>query len=162
MAVWNLINPSDPYTLVTDNFEVATVVCLLLGEGRYGLEEINGERRVPLMLFDVNERWFRETFGCTCQELFDRMVGDRRAEIVACLDSVLIGSPASRATYQEGLDLIDDPQKRAAWRTRWHDKRQSSMNDIGAQARRLADQIRKVITNESAAREGVSETRESV
>lgn len=36
--LYEIINPSDPYTLHADDLEVAAIVASLIGEGQYALE----------------------------------------------------------------------------------------------------------------------------
>jgi hypothetical protein len=66
------------------------------------------------------------------------------------LDSVLIGPVAQRADAESMLALLPEDQ-RASWLAERHDRRRSSMNDIGAAAwdlaNRLREQARKDATN---------------
>ena len=144
MSLWNIINPSDPYTLRADDLDVAFCVCAFLGMGKYALREIGGaERYVPADLFGGYNAWCQETFLCSVDELFGRVMREKRDAVIASLDSVVVGNPTDRAAHEKGLALIDDPAKHAEWKAAWHDDRRSSTNDIGAQAQSLAKQIRK-------------------
>lgn len=138
--IFEIINPSDAYTMETDNFIAACVATCLLGNGAYALEEIGGDKKMPVFLFGGHDIWFTEQFG----KSFERCVDDVSAsELADCLDSVLIGKPQDRETYKRGLELIDDPAKREQWHFEWHDKRRSSMNNIGGRAWRLAERLRQ-------------------
>lgn len=141
-TLWELINPSDAYTMAGDDYDVAAVACLLLGEGHMGLVEIGGARRVPIMLFGLNDAWAQEGFGCTVTDLCNRVMKEKRTALADALASVMIASPAERASYTLALEFIDDPTKRQTYRDRWHDRQRSSLNDIGKRAWEMADRIR--------------------
>lgn len=142
MAVFEIINPSDPYTLKCDRFDIVAAACLFLGEGRYGLEECGGEegkQKMPVLIFGGAMEWFQETFQADLSEF----IGHNLLAIADCLDSVVIGQAGDRLVYEQALALIPDEEGKKTWRESWHDKRLSSMNDIGARALRLADILRK-------------------
>ena len=133
-TIWEIINPSDKYTMVAESFEVAAVACCFLGNGQYGAEEVDGERRVPIFIYGDVDAWFHKQFGASFDECAERS----QTEAAAALGTVIIGDAAGRDAYESGLALIDDPKKKKQWRDRWHDKRRSSMNDIGKRAQQLS------------------------
>lgn len=145
--LFEIINPSDAYTIEAPDMEIAACACIVLGRGHYAFEEIGGDAEVPMFLFGGHDAWFKQQFGGTLDETLDRVMKERREDLAACLDSVLIGSGADRDTYHRGLALIDDPAKRAEWRAQWHDERRSSLNDIGGNAYRIAEQLREVLAS---------------
>ena len=50
--LFEIINPSDPYTLETDSYAAAVAAVCILGEGKYGLDPIGCDvPKVPLALF---------------------------------------------------------------------------------------------------------------
>lgn len=138
MPVYEIINPSDPYTLECDDLAVATLAVVLLGRGHYGLNDENDQNIVPIMLFGDSGSWFQQQFGKTLEELLKATSKDKIAD---CLDSVIYGSFGDRRRYLTALNLIDDPEKQAEWARTWHDQR-SSLNDIGGRAKRLAAHLR--------------------
>ena len=138
MSEFEIINPSDRYTLLADDFQLACVVCILLGDGRYGLQEVGGQRHMPIMFLGGGDEWAQATFGKSLTDLLEYGTKDKPA-LATCLESVLIGD---RATYNAALSKIDDPAKRAAWRDEWHDRHRSSLNDIGGFAYKWAENIR--------------------
>jgi hypothetical protein len=152
-VVYEIVNPSDPYTLASADRGVACATGLLLGEGRYGLTVLSGPdgaegaEGLPIFLFNADEclPWFQAQFGMG----FGEFLAAHRAAIAECLESVRIGSLADRVTYQAGLDLITEEANRVVWRDRWHEQRRSSMNNIGGAACRLAAQLRAQIAEES-------------
>ncbi len=138
--IFEIINPSDVYTLKADDFETACLAAVGLGLGKYGLRQIGGELEMPIFLFgglEYLESWWQSQFKHSFK---DEAPGIAVAD---CLDTVLIGKAASRASYEKGLELIADPVKQAEWRDHWHEERRSSMNDIGARAWLMAARIRQ-------------------
>lgn len=145
-----IINPSDPYTMETDSREGAALAALLLGQGKMGLEEIDGEFSMPIFLFgsaaDV-DAWLQEQFKCDMAGLTKAF----RVQAAEALESVVIGRKADRAAYSKALSLIDDPEKRLQWKEHWLEERRSSMNNIGAKADRIAARLREMIAAEREA-----------
>ena len=45
IVLYEIINPSDPYTLKADDFKIAAAACLILGDGQYGLESEDGKEK---------------------------------------------------------------------------------------------------------------------
>lgn len=154
-VVYEIINPSDPYTMESSDLAAAAAACLFLGNGKYGLTALvpDDAPGMPLFFFGKTEdveRWFGEACGCTMADAFAR-----RTAIAEALDSVAIGSLADRQTYADGLALIDDEAKRAEWREKWLDRRRSSMNNIGGAAAHYAKRVREAIA------QGAPDTRQS-
>ncbi len=135
---WEVINPSDKYTLQARDFATAAAACLLLGEGRYGLDpETDDQPRCPLFLFGGHEEFVTYHFGGDLSAWIDGHV----ESVAECLDSVLLGGFDRRRDYDAAVSAIDDPSKLAAFRDAWLDKR-SSLNNIGGYASRLAAHLR--------------------
>lgn len=111
---FEIINPSDPYTITAPDLEIAAAAVVLLGNGKYSLEGKDGTPDVPFFLFGGHDEWFQEKFDRSLNESIEWILGSRAEELAACLDSVKIGS-AER----------------------------SSMNDIGGRAKAIAANIRK-------------------
>jgi hypothetical protein len=145
-VIFEIINPSDQYTLKHDDFAVCCAACLLLGHGKYALTQLDAAAdaaplELPLFLFDGDAAvpWFREKFGAGLGEFIKANL----LRIADCLDTVVIGGPETRAAYERGLELIDDPAKRQIWRDEWLDERRSSMNNIGRSATLNANHLRQ-------------------
>ena len=50
--LFEIMNPSDPYTVVAEDKEIAAVACIVLGTGTYAFKPIDvGDFEVPLFLF---------------------------------------------------------------------------------------------------------------
>jgi len=145
--IYEIVNPSDRYTIEAHSLDVAFVACACLGAGQYSfrpLEDENAER-VPMFLFGGADDWVEETLSePSAAAVIDRVLNnpEKRIELAECYESCLIGMVEDRKIYQAGLDLIDNPKKRDEWRRTWHDSRRSSLNDIGARARKMAEKLR--------------------
>jgi hypothetical protein len=144
--IYEIINPSDPYTIEADDSMIAAVAVLLLGSGQLALEDETGNDVLPLLLFGGVDKWITENVGD-----INVYIDQHHTAIAVALDTILIGSAKDRAFYHEAERLIDDPmKKRELWES-WHDKRRSSLNDIGAAAHRLVGVLRKSNGVEDAA-----------
>lgn len=111
--LYNLINPSDPYTFEADDLELAAVAVVLLGDGQYLADPVGGGESVPAFLFGGHDEWFKMKFGESCEETANKVINERTDSIARALESVALTS-----------------------------KERSSMNDIGGRAHALARQIR--------------------
>jgi hypothetical protein len=114
---WEIVNPSDSYTMECDNFKSAAVAITLLGQGAYPLEPIEGTNEafeVPLFMFGGANDWFMQEFGESIEDAFDDCIKTKLASVIAALRSV------------------DIP-----------DEKKSSMNDIGKKATQIADHLEK-------------------
>lgn len=126
--VYAIHNPSDPYT-IKGEFIVAAVAVALLGNGQYG---IDGS---PILWgWDA---WLKE-HGI---DDLDKYVEDNLEQIATALESVLIGSQADREEVEFTMGLLPEADCHKWIETR-HEKRRSSMNDIGGCASSLAASLR--------------------
>lgn len=139
MKLYEIINPSDAYTMEAEEFRLTAAAVLLLGEGHWGLKGITDEtEEVPVFLFGGHEPWL-EAQGLSPIGDF---VEEHAAEIAKVLDSVLIGDADERRAFQRAMDAVKDPEDRAAAWAEWHDEKRSSLNDIGSHAKSLASALR--------------------
>jgi len=112
---FEIINPSDPYTVEADDLQVAAVACCFLGDGRYAFEPVDGgTERVPIFLIGGHDEWFTQKFGMTFEATADHCMQHRAGDLARVLESVTLGR-AER----------------------------SSLNDIGGRANALAQAIRR-------------------
>lgn len=141
--LYEIINPSDKYTIDCPDLEIAAIACLLLGEGQYGLKALEKDAEdVPIMMFGDPDAWFLHHFSKTLPDVMHHVRDTRTDALAAALDSVVIGGEEHRATLQAILHGIAE-QRRAAARILWHDERRSSMNDIGGRAYAMAKILRE-------------------
>ncbi len=141
MTYYELINPSDTYTLKADDPQIAVLAAILLGSGRYGLTDEESREIFPIFFIDANglEEWVRVQYSC---ELGELIKAADKAALAACLESVAICPLKDRRLWDAALEAMDDAAKRAAWLAAWHDAQRSSMNDIGGRAQKYAAHFR--------------------
>lgn len=114
---FNIVNPSDPYTMEADDLEIAAVAVCLLGDGKYPLDALGDDadkgNNVPAFLFGGHDEWFTSRFGRNYEATADLCITQRGDALARALESVT-------------LQAI----------------RRTSMNDIGERALRFAQNIR--------------------
>ena len=137
--ICEIINPSDPYTIVGERFDVLAVATLILGNGQWALSGDADVHEMPIFLFGGHEPWLAK-HGINDLGAF---IDAHLTEIADALDSVLIGSRSERTSIEAVLAAIDDPAQQEKARAVWHDKKRSSMNDIGGRAYALAKRVRE-------------------
>ena len=111
---FDIINPSDPYTMEAVDLKTAAVAVCLFGDGKYplqGLDESAG-LSVPPFLLGGHDEWFTAQFGANFEAI--------TKQAIAQCDNL--------ASALESVKLESD--------------RRSSMNDIGTRAKGLAKAIR--------------------
>ena len=140
MLEYELINPSDPYTFLAADREVAALAigCLSLAYGAETQDEAD-ENRVPIFLFGGYDEWFKESFGR------DPAAGleARKHDVGQSLSSFMLGHFEDRRRYDAALDAIDDPEKREKFIAEWQDGR-TSLNDIGTVAHSIGKRLLEV------------------
>ena len=137
---YELINPSDPYTFLADNKEIAacTVFCL---STMYGAKSQDGEEEVPIFLFGGAEEWYRNEFARTPDEGLEA----EKENVAKALLSFMYGEFEDRRRYEAALNAITDEEKREQFINEWQDGR-SSMNDIGTYAHELGTKLLKQVS----------------
>lgn len=133
--IYKIINMSDGLTLISDDFEVAAVAVVILGEGGYGIESIDGELRTPVLL--GWDKWFDDR-GIDLNKYID----DNCSKIADVLDSVMLGSAKERKDLDMLLERLGEDERRKYIEER-NDRIRSSMNDIETRAHTLAKMLRK-------------------
>lgn len=116
--LFDLINPSDPYTLEADDFEIAAVAVCLLGAGKYPATALGNDARednnVPPFLFGGHDDWFNQRFGASFEATAERVLEGRADALARALESVKLSS-----------------------------NRRTSLNDIGGKAHEMASAVRE-------------------
>lgn len=133
---YELINPSDPYTFLANNKEVATLVVFCLGP-LYGAKSQDGTEEVPVFLLGGSKEWYINEFGRTPDEGLEAY----RKEVADALSSFMLGDFEDRRRYDIALNAITEEDKRKQFIEEWQDSR-SSTNDIGTYAHELGEKIR--------------------
>ncbi len=133
--LYELINPSDPYTFEAKDRETAALAVFLLSTS-YGAHCLTEERiddDIPVFILGGSKEWYVETFKRTPDEGLETLKEDVRA----CLNSFVYGHESDRQTYQLAVDGITDLQKKNEFKRHWDNKR-SSLNDINSIALKIA------------------------
>lgn len=141
---YEVVNPSDAYTLDGTDFEAAAAATVFLGNGLYGLKTAEDDIKMPVLAFGGEKAlvaYWEATFGHS----FDAFMAmqDAKARVAAVLETVLIGSFGERRRMDAVLAAISSPKDRAKAQAVWHDERRTSMNDIGQRAAELAKRFRR-------------------
>lgn len=145
--IYTIINPSDPYTLHAEEERVAIAACLILGEGRLFL---NDEKDNSVTMPSFLDRDPNKSLRAIFPEGLNNFIESNLVAVTASLDSVACVGLGDRRIYDLALAGIKDPEAREKFRLEEHDRRRSSMSDIGGIAWRLAAYYRKTLQKEEA------------
>jgi len=63
---FEIMQPSDKCFVEGDDFKTVCIATIILGEGKYGLQEVDGELHMPPVIFSTH--WFKTAFGETEKE----------------------------------------------------------------------------------------------
>lgn len=121
---YELINPSDPYTFLAENKEIATLTVFCLST-LYGAKSQDGKEEIPLFLFGGSKEWYINEFGRTP----DEGLKAEKEKVANALLSFMYGHFEDRRRYDAALRAITDDEKRQLFIAEWQDGR-SSLNDI--------------------------------
>ncbi len=114
---YEIINPSDPYRMTADRLDVAAVAVCFLGDGKYAAKPRGEGEEVPMFLFASPDSWFIERFAMSYADTANTIIEHRGEELARVFDSVTL--------------------ERAE---------RSSLNDIGARAKALAQAVRRKVS----------------
>ena len=138
MTVYELVNPSDPYTFEAPSLEVASLTVSLLGP-LYGATSSNKEEEnVPVFIGGGFDTWYQEKFGRMPIEGLDAL----KKETAAALESFVYGTIRARTIYMAAMNAIDDDEKRKSFIEIWEDQ-QSSLNCIQKKAKLISRMLNK-------------------
>ena len=143
MMIYELINPSDKCTLEAESLSIAAFSALVLSP-RYGVKNVEDEDDTFFAFFGAGEA-FEEQWG-PINDFLDK----HATEIANCLDTFAYVSAEERVQYVRALELIDDPEKRAVFRSEHDDRRRSSVNQICLAAWDVARQLREAKSEAAA------------
>ncbi len=86
MTKYEIVNPSDLCYIEGNDFKSVCIATMILGEGYYGLHEVDGESTMPPPIFATG--WFEEQFG----ESFPSTTDDiDKSMLVTILRTVKLG-----------------------------------------------------------------------
>lgn len=133
---YELKNPSDPYTFIADDLEVAALVVFSIST-LYGAVGKEGDSVVPIFIFGGATEWYKEQFGRTPDDGLEA----KKEELATALSSMMYGGFEDRRRYEAALSAITDPEKRENFIAEWQDGH-SSLNDIGTFCHKLAKSLK--------------------
>lgn len=136
---YELVNMSDPYTMIADNHKVAFISATLISTTMTVTSE-DGEFKPSIPAFAGGMDYIQEVLETDDVTQF---IKDNMRDVVDCLDSVALGTLDERDTYDAKLLEFEKQDERDAWRKKHLDDKRSSMNDIGSYAWDLANQLRE-------------------
>lgn len=133
--ICEIINPCDQYTIRTSNFLSAAVAIVILGGGKMGLQNLEGEECTPIL--SGWDNWLKKR-GI---ENLRKYIEMNKHEIADILDTVMIGSGTEREEAEAVMSLMPK-NERQKWLYDRHEKRRSSLSNIGLVAGKLARKLR--------------------
>lgn len=137
MPLYELINPSEPYTFRARDILTAGIVACQLSNA-FGARCCDGTSKDSTpVLFGWSEWFDAHGLDSTWQENPSNL--DAAAE---AFESFLIGSPAVRADVESMLAMLPDAAARKKFIDDRQDRQRSSMNEIGASAYKLGKLLR--------------------
>lgn len=145
--LYELINPSDPYTCRADDPKAAMAVALVLGNGKMGLRDQEGEEYATLIMFmkeDALEEHLVHLFG---EGGLGGFMEANAPAVADCLDSVMSVGFSERRTFDEAIKAIESDDRRDEYRAKIHDANRSSVNDFASYAWKYAASLRETMSN---------------
>ena len=149
--LYEISNPSDPYTIAPESFLPGAIGVLLVGNGAYGMKPIDAgadTESLPIFILGGAREWVKEKTGSDLDDWL-RVPANARA-VADALDTVLIGNKRDREELEEALALMPEGLERTAYIAGWKDRRRSSLNNIGAAAANLVLGLRALADEQEA------------
>ena len=132
-CLYELVNPSDPYTFYASSLYVAGVVAGLLSTHYVAVAVGNEENRTPV-LFGWDE-WVEE------RGIDGEWIDNHALELSEAFGSFLIGGPERRADIESMMDMLPE-EKIHQWRDQRQERERSSLHKIGEIAYQWAAQLK--------------------
>ena len=82
---FEISNPSDKAFIESDDFEMACLATCILGAGYYGLNEVGGEKSMPIFLLGGSEIFFKREFNKSFSE---SLTGADKNKLASVLETV--------------------------------------------------------------------------
>lgn len=139
MKLYELINPSDPYTFYAPSIEIAGAAVVLLSSN-FGAKQVHDENAESTPVLFGWDDWLKD------RGIDDQWVKANRLEIADALDSFLIGGSDKRADVESMLEMLPE-DKREQWKNERQDRHRSSMCQIGEGAYKMAKNLRNLVEN---------------
>lgn len=137
--LFSITNHQNDYTLESTSFELACLAVLLLGQGKYGLKQLDGNSEMPPLLLLETGEWVRKTFNKDFTAWLYESLKENSLAISEIMSSVLFGEPADREPFFDNLSTIQSEAKKTRWRKKWLMNRNPSYDDLCVWAWEYAD-----------------------
>jgi hypothetical protein len=150
-VIYELGNPSDPYTFESDDFEALAAAVLVLGDGAYALTpDDRTAQGLPILLFGGAEEWVTKQWGSmSCFSKFLEVPANMR-RMATALESIRYGHASDRRSFERLLARIPEAERGAAV-AKDLEERHGSLNDIGGAALSWAMKLRVLARREELA-----------
>jgi len=141
MKLYEIINPSDPYTFEAPDRETATLVIFLLSTkfAAKCISDPGDEEDVPMFLLGGATEWWNAHFDPDIQARLKL----RAKDVSDALRSTLYGGETDRETFHKLAGGIPKGPALSQMHLKWNDEHRSSLNDISAAAFANADALDK-------------------
>ena len=135
--LYELINPSDPYTFHAPSLEIAGVCAVLLSTG-YGATPLEGDSDETTPILFGWKEWL------DARGIDDAWMIAHYSEIADAYDTFLIGGEKERKDVESMLAMLPE-EKREEWRAQRQDRHRSSLSAIGERAYKYAKHFREKV-----------------
>jgi hypothetical protein len=143
--LFEIQNPSDQMTIEADDYVVAGVAMLYLGEGKIGLTDEAGETAFPILAMGGDEAlngWLDHVGIGLLDDLRPYCV-ENKDKIAVCLESIVYGSITDRKAIMATVEGREHHEQLVAMKA-WNDVKRTSLSDYSSVAFNLASQIRQM------------------
>lgn len=138
--IYEFITPSDAITFVADDEKLAIAVAIVLGKGKAGCSDENGNDLPTMYLFSKDpDKEISDKLGMPLKKFWE----DNRENIITCLESFAYGNIRERKGYDDAIEAITDPVKLKEFKAKHEDRNRSSMNQWVKYAWDLAESLKK-------------------
>lgn len=139
--IYEIINPSDEVTFVSDSDKVAYACAIIVGKGAYGCTNLKTQESLGTLLLFVSADVFEKQAAEFLEESFADFIQSHRKEIKESLLSFAYCSAQERTTFDDAVSAITEPDKLKAFKEKHDDRNRSSMNQICNNAWAIAESI---------------------
>ena len=136
--IYEIINPSDAVCIESNDLGLAGLAVMMLSSG-YGLYDENGNVAVPITMFGGGEEWLKE-HGITD---ITQSIKDNAEKLAIIFESCFYGKPSDKEMLDLALSKMT-PQDAEIYRSKWNDKRRSSITNIEKYCLKNAKRLREI------------------
>lgn len=131
MNLYEFVNMSDEITFYADNNDYARAVTLILGEGKAGCRDRNGNS-LPYCMTAFHGKAPQEIY-----DNLDNMLKSKDEKLINALNSVAVCGFGEREIFDDYTENATNEEK---W-LKWDDVHRTSLNNFGSYARKIAKKL---------------------